>query len=273
VQQANQAAPEVTVANLEAQAVQPAAEVQSTAAEAVLEGALANPSGAGADKGAAGAQTPTGDKGVAGAKAPTGGKDAAGAQIPTDDKDHAGAQIPTDDKDHVGAQTPTGDQGSSSDKGASGAGSDIGALKVDFGIPDQIAVMSSDTFEFSMPKNAFASAKDSGLVTYQVTLVNDAPLPEYVSFDAETGKFTIERDKAPEGKAEMTIKVRAVDSKGNVAETSFKVTVQKGGSTSLLNPDSLQVGGMSLSDQMLAASDQHDAIGQDLLDSLRELNS
>ncbi|MDQ6972203.1 MAG: Ig-like domain-containing protein, partial [Mariprofundaceae bacterium] len=159
-----------------------------------------------------------------------------------------------------------------------GAGQIINnVLKVNSGISDQVLLLSDKSATFTMPENAFTLAKDSGLVTFKATLENNEALPEYVTFDPVTRTFTIDRDKMPEGlkDTEVVIKVKATDSKGRVAETSFKVkvSVQKGGITGLLNPDSLQGGGVNLSDQMLAASDQHEAIGQALLDSLRELNS
>ncbi|MDX8392946.1 MAG: Ig-like domain-containing protein, partial [Mariprofundaceae bacterium] len=145
------------------------------------------------------------------------------------------------------------------------------SLSVDAGIPNQTLVMNQNTVEFSIPENAFSRAVDSNTITFKASLATDAPLPDYVIFNPATGQFTIDRDKAPDGKTDVAIKVQIVDSKGNVAETTFTVTVQNNGITGMNLPDIAPAGASNLSDQFISAANGHDAQGQAILDSLKEL--
>ncbi|WP_150119187.1 Ig-like domain-containing protein [Massilia sp. NR 4-1] len=84
-------------------------------------------------------------------------------------------------------------------------------------------VPAAGTMQFSVPTDTFAHSSRDAVIRLSAVQVNGAPIPDWVSFDARSGKFTV---RAPAGVAgELQIKVTARDAQGNEATTLLKIRV------------------------------------------------
>lgn len=91
---------------------------------------------------------------------------------------------------------------------------------VDNGI-DNLSLGAGQAFTFVIPKDAFQASTGDVQLAFQVSQTSGAPLPSWVQFNPETGTFSGE---VPEGeKGDLNIRVKAVDSKGNEAVTTFTI--------------------------------------------------
>ncbi|UTY57616.1 Ig-like domain-containing protein [Massilia sp. erpn] len=89
-------------------------------------------------------------------------------------------------------------------------------------LADQL-VTAAGTTQFSIPSDTFAHSSRDAVIRLSAVQVNGAPIPDWVSFDARSGKFTV---RAPAGVAgELQIKVTARDAQGNEATTLLKIRV------------------------------------------------
>ena len=139
------------------------------------------------------------------------------------------------------AEAGTGEGGTSAQKPAavaadanSGANNQSGApkpLQVDAGIPDQmVEVAETGTASFEVPVDAFAFAGESGNLTLEAKQANGDPLPDWVEFDPDTGRFEVDLSKAGDDVLdieELEIRVNASDGAGNSAFAVFSVTVRQ----------------------------------------------
>lgn len=91
---------------------------------------------------------------------------------------------------------------------------------VDNGI-DNLSLGAGQAFTFVIPKDAFQASTGDVQLAFQVSQTSGAPLPSWVQFNPETGTFS---GQVPEGeKGDLSIRVKAVDSKGNEAVTTFTI--------------------------------------------------
>jgi VCBS repeat-containing protein len=139
------------------------------------------------------------------------------------------------------AEAGTGEGGTSAQKPAaaaadanSGANNQSGApkpLQVDAGIPDQmVEVAETGSASFEVPVDAFAFAGESGNLTLEAKQANGDPLPDWIEFDPDTGRFEVDLSKAGDDVLdieELEIRVIASDGAGNSAFAVFSVTVQQ----------------------------------------------
>ncbi|MHA6640168.1 VCBS domain-containing protein [Stutzerimonas frequens] len=90
------------------------------------------------------------------------------------------------------------------------------------GISDQYADAGA-TSSFSVPYDAFAHTDPNERILLSATQANGQPLPGWVRFDPQSGKFEL---VAPSGyRGELTIKVVARDSQGREASALFRFSV------------------------------------------------
>ena len=95
-------------------------------------------------------------------------------------------------------------------------------LSLYHGISDQYADAGA-TSSFSVPYDAFAHTDPNERILLSATQANGQPLPGWVRFDPQSGKFEL---VAPSGyRGELTIKVVARDSQGREASALFRFSV------------------------------------------------
>jgi len=94
------------------------------------------------------------------------------------------------------------------------------SLVVDNGIGN-FSASAGQSFTYVIPKDAFLSSSSDVRLSFQATQANGAPLPNWLRFNPETGTFS---GVVPEGeRGDLRIRVKAVDSKGNEAVTTFTI--------------------------------------------------
>ena len=120
----------------------------------------------------------------------------------------------------AGAEIPlgggSGGQGaaSSSSSSAGGGGDGSGFVAVrSFGAT---TVPAGSLFSFTLPKDTFKHADPKASVVLEARQADGKPLPDWLQFDAGTGRFT---GKAPEGVQQIEISVVARDNSGGEATT------------------------------------------------------
>ena len=120
----------------------------------------------------------------------------------------AGADIPL--ASGPGAQGKSASSSSSATGGGDGAG--FVAVR-SFGAT---AVPVGSLFSFTLPKDTFKHADPKASVALEARQADGKPLPDWLQFDAGTGRFT---GKAPEGVQQIEISVVARDNSGGEATT------------------------------------------------------
>ena len=73
-------------------------------------------------------------------------------------------------------------------------------------------------FSFTLPKDTFKHADTKASVVLEARLDNGQPLPDWLSFDPGSGRFS---GRAPQGVQELEIRVVARDSIGGEAATKI----------------------------------------------------
>ena len=110
------------------------------------------------------------------------------------------------------------------------AKADEPALVLFQGVPDQFAE-SGRTLSLSVPADAFVHTQDRAIVRLAAVMQDGQPLPSWVQFNGETGKFSGE---VPKGwKGELKIKVIARDQAGREAVALFRINVGEERSTTV----------------------------------------
>ncbi|HEX5394096.1 MAG TPA: DUF4347 domain-containing protein [Rhodocyclaceae bacterium] len=179
--------------------------------------------------------------------------------------DTAGATRPVGDSS--GQPTRTLTQGDTQSafrvvvlSGQQGAAND--GLMLNRGMTDQV-IQSSGKTEISIPPDAFAHTDPNSVIHLTSQQTNGQPLPNWVRFDARSGKFSVQ---APAGvTGELSIKVIARDTQGHEVATIFKIRV--GSKSSQAPQASLDHSGRTgLSEQVRAAARQ--AANQDRIAKL-----
>ncbi len=90
----------------------------------------------------------------------------------------------------------------------------------------QDRVIAEGVHRFNLPTNAFENAEGSAEVDVEATLSDGSALPDYISFDGESGEFTIDADAAREaGVDAVEVRVTGRDNSGNVASGTFNLVV------------------------------------------------
>jgi len=175
-----------------------------------------------------GTPAPSGDP--TGTPAPSGGS--TGTPTPGGDPSGTTAQ----GSDPTGTPAPTGDpipitlaaggeimlsgepgsQGGASSSGTSiGGGEGNGFISVrSFGAT---TVPVDALFSFTLPRDTFKHADPKATVVLEARLADGQPLPDWLQFDAGSGRFT---GRAPQGVQEIEIRVTARDSTGGEAGTN-----------------------------------------------------
>ena len=95
-------------------------------------------------------------------------------------------------------------------------------LSIYRGVADQFAEVGSAT-SFAVPYDAFAHTDPSEQIMLSAILSDGRKLPNWIVFDAQTGKFTVAAPK--DFKGELKIKVIARDSHGHEVSTLFRFSV------------------------------------------------
>ncbi|OYO30848.1 Ig-like domain-containing protein, partial [Janthinobacterium sp. PC23-8] len=96
------------------------------------------------------------------------------------------------------------------------------ALMLFQGVPDQYAE-SGRALVMTIPSDAFVHTQSDAVVRLAATMQDGRPLPSWVQFDAQTGKFTGEVPTGLVG--ELRIKLTARDIKGHEATALFRINV------------------------------------------------
>lgn len=94
------------------------------------------------------------------------------------------------------------------------------SLVVNRPIPDQV-LPSSGRVAFSVPADTFAQTNPDALVQLAATQANGQPLPAWLSFNPQTGRF--EGTPPPGVRGELAIRLVARDAQGHQAVSVFKV--------------------------------------------------
>ncbi len=95
-------------------------------------------------------------------------------------------------------------------------------LSLYHGVADQYADAGAQT-TFAVPYDAFAHTDPNERILLSATLANGQPLPSWIRFDPQSGKFEL---NAPTGyHGELTIKIVARDSQGREASALFRFNV------------------------------------------------
>ena len=123
---------------------------------------------------------------------------------------------------------------------------------------DQV-IQSSGRTEIGIPADVFAHTDPNAVIRLTAQPANGQPLPDWVKFDARTGKFVVQTPKGVTG--ELSIKVMARDSQGREAVTVFKIRVSgKGQGQALLDHS----GRPGLSEQIRMAAARRPGAGDSL---------
>ncbi|MBP7645224.1 MAG: DUF4347 domain-containing protein [Comamonas sp.] len=123
------------------------------------------------------------------------------------------------------------------------------ALVVYKQIPD-VVMSGGGHISMQISHDAFAHANSNAFVTLAASLTDGRPLPDWLRFDALTGRF---EGTPPQGfEGVLSFKVTVRDSNGHTATQVFKLVVSKdsGKTASWRDDASVQVGRNSLSEQM-----------------------
>ncbi|MGI4721312.1 MAG: tandem-95 repeat protein [Janthinobacterium lividum] len=130
------------------------------------------------------------------------------------------------------------------------ARADEPALVLFQGVPDQFAE-SGRTLSMTVPADAFVHTQDKSTVRLAAMLQDGQPLPAWVHFNSETGKFTGEVPKGMKG--ELKIKLIARDQAGREAVALFRLNVGEERATST-DAKAAPAGKPDLSAQLRATS-------------------
>ena len=137
----------------------------------------------------------------------------------------AGGSNPVQVTLSLGAEVPiaasiaqaSADVGSSSGQGASGGvggGDSSGFISVrSFGAT---TVPGGSLFSFTLPRDTFKHADPKATVVLEVRMADGKPLPDWLSFEPGTGRFT---GRAPDGVQAIEVRVVARDTSGGEAAT------------------------------------------------------
>jgi hypothetical protein len=101
---------------------------------------------------------------------------------------------------------------------------DTGNLIVNMGIPD-LAIAPGESAIFEIPADAFSIQNDLLSISYEATLSDGSPLPEWLSFSPETRSFT-GTPPLDSGQTYIEINVIIRDSSGNKATTTFVIHLE-----------------------------------------------
>jgi hypothetical protein len=77
-------------------------------------------------------------------------------------------------------------------------------------------IPADSTFSFTLPRDTFKHADPKASVALEARQGDGKPLPEWLKFNAATGRFT---GRAPQGVKEVELRVTARDSSGGEAVT------------------------------------------------------
>jgi hypothetical protein len=107
------------------------------------------------------------------------------------------------------------------ERGQSGAD----GLTIARGMGDQQITATGAVVVIPIPADAFSHSDPNAVVTLQAKMANGAPLPNWVQFDAASGKFIV---APPPGVArDLVVKVTARDANGKEAVLTFKIKLAK----------------------------------------------
>jgi Ca2+-binding RTX toxin-like protein len=117
-----------------------------------------------------------------------------------------------------------------------GALSGNNAPSLDQNLGDQSVVLGS-ALSIALPQYAFRDM-DGDVLTYSATMANGDPLPEWLTFDAQTLTFSGMPQSADVGS--LSLKVVAADGQGGFVDMSFGLEVQPGSGLYLIGDGVLQ---------------------------------
>ena len=89
-------------------------------------------------------------------------------------------------------------------------------------ISDQTA-FTGQLFSFTIPDSTFIDDDGNNTLTYSAMLSNGTPLPSWLVFDSISGSFS----GIPSNKEQLNIRVKATDTAGAAATTTFSLTILK----------------------------------------------
>ncbi|TRX48571.1 T9SS type A sorting domain-containing protein [Fulvivirga sp. M361] len=98
----------------------------------------------------------------------------------------------------------------------------INGPAVDNIIPDQVAFQLQE-FSFIVPANSFSPGNEGDVITYSATLSDNAPLPAWLTFDADTRQFS--GTPTLTDISAIVIKVVATDQRGFFISDEFEISI------------------------------------------------
>jgi hypothetical protein len=97
-------------------------------------------------------------------------------------------------------------------------------IKLAAALSDQ--VLTGESSSFSLPQNAFVHSDPAETLSFEATLSNGAPLPDFVTFNEASGTFSVNVQAAIQsGQPVLDILVKAKDTKGNQTTANFAIRV------------------------------------------------
>ncbi|MFT3858106.1 MAG: Ig-like domain-containing protein [Aquabacterium sp.] len=118
-------------------------------------------------------------------------------------------------------------------------------------LPDQ--VLAGSRISFAVPADTFAQTNPQARVTLAAMRADGRPLPAWLSFNPQTGRF---EGTPPPGTGDVTIRVIARDAQGHEAVTVFKIKVQPNRPDRNTQSPQEPAGRASLSTQIRLAADK-----------------
>jgi hypothetical protein len=133
-------------------------------------------------------------------------------------------------------------------------------LMVNRGLSDQAVAASAGPATISVPADAFAHTSPNAVIQLSAAQANGRALPNWISFDAKSGKFVVDPPKGLKG--ELSVRVVARDAQGREVVSTFKIKVGE----QAAGKDAPQAARPALSEQVRQAAAQ--ARQPDLLEQL-----
>jgi len=104
--------------------------------------------------------------------------------------------------------------------------------------PTQQSIVTNETASFNLPSGIFRDSDPNAKVTVAATMADGSNLPEWLSFDPESGRFSAKPPKDSAGI--LDIKLIARDQLGNSVFTQFKLTIEESKDNALVPKNSGQ---------------------------------
>ena len=112
-----------------------------------------------------------------------------------------------------------------------------------------VVIERGESASFSLPAGTFVHTNASAQVSLSARLADGRPLPDYVKFNPTTGTFTVEAG-AGEKAEQLQVEVKAVDDKGQTANTTLVIKLKEKARNSSAIEVPVKLGKPALSEQI-----------------------